>query len=355
MSESIMNNQSLQWMDGSGPEPEVVVSSRVRLARNLRRLPFPHHISMEQGQKVVAEAKAVLGQSGMSVLGDLNYLGMADLDTVKRHLLMEKHLISPEMANYEDSYRGVLTNSKGSVAIMLNEEDHVRIQVLLPGLQLNQAYKYAEVIDDELEKELDYAFDERRGYLTSCPTNVGTGMRASVMLHLPAMAMTNQAGAMFENLNQFGLTVRGVYGENSQVQGNLYQISNQVTLGQTEEDTINNLWGITMQIVEQEKKLRLQLMDNDHQLKLEDKIMRSYGILTNARLLSSQEALELLSAVRLGADLGLIKDINTTVLNELMVAIRPAHLQMGAGREMEPQDRDALRAKVVNERLKEVR
>jgi len=355
MNENVLNNNSLQWMEGNGPEPEVVVSSRVRLARNLRRLPFPHRISPEQGKQVVAEAKAVLTKSEISVLADMSYLGMAELDALKRHLLMEKHLISPEMANYEEDYRGVLTNQVGSVAIMLNEEDHVRIQVLLPGLQLNQAYKYAEVIDDELEKELEYAFDERRGYLTSCPTNVGTGMRASVMLHLPAMAMTNQVAAMIENLNQFGITVRGVYGENSQVQGNLYQISNQVTLGQTEEDTINNLWGITMQIVEQEKKLRQQLMDNDHQLKLADKIMRSLGILTHARLLSSQEALELLSAVRLGADLGLIQDINYAVLNELMVAIRPAHLQMSAGQEMEAPERDALRAGVIKEKLKEVR
>lgn len=355
MSTSVLENNFLEWMAANGPEPEVVISSRVRLARNLRRLPFPHHITPEQGKQVVDQAKAVLTKSNINILDDLTYLGMAELDPVKRQLLMEKHLISPEMAAYEEEYRGVLTNSKGSAAIMLNEEDHVRIQVLLPGFQLNQAYKYAEVIDDELEKQLEYAFDERRGYLTSCPTNVGTGMRASVMLHLPAMTMTNQAGAMFENLNQFGLTVRGVYGENSQVQGNLYQISNQVTLGQTEEDTINNLWGITMQIVEQEKKLRQQLMENDHQMKLEDKIMRSYGLLTHARLLTSQEALDLLSAVRLGVDLKLIKNIDYTVLNELMVAIRPAHLQSGAGREMEPLERDAVRAQIVKEKLKEVK
>lgn len=351
MNKDVLHASSLQWMEDKGPEPEVVVSSRVRLARNLRQIPFPHLMGPEDGQKLVRDVKAALEQARMPLLEGLTFYHMAGLSPVERQILMEKHLISPEMANTNDNYRGVFVNGRGSVAIMVNEEDHLRIQTLLPGLQLNQAYKYAEMVDDALEKKLDYAFDEKRGYLTSCPTNVGTGMRASVMLHLPAITMANQAMAIFENVRQFGLVVRGVYGEGSQVQGNLYQLSNQITLGQTEEETINNLWSITMQIVEQEKNLRRRML-GEIGLQIEDKVMRSYGLLTHARQISSQEALELLSDVRLGVELGIIKGLKYETLNELMIAIRPAHLQYEEKKEMEPAERDMVRARIIKERLK---
>ena len=233
---------------------------------------------------------------------------------------------------------------------MINEEDHLRIQCLLSGLQLNQAYKYAQTVDDALEKLLDYAFSEKLGYLTACPTNVGTGLRASVMLHLPAMALTNQISSVVQSITQVGLTVRGMYGEGTEAAGNLYQLSNQVTLGQTEEDIINNLWVITVQLATQERNLRERLQ-KEIKYQIEDKVMRSYGLLTNARLLTSAEALSLLSDVRMGIEMGILSPVKREVLNQLIVAINPSHVQKAAGRELEPRERDIKRAEIIKEKL----
>lgn len=345
----VINSSFVKWMDTTGPDTDIVISSRVRLARNLSPIPFPHLLDESKGlqcMKLVSDAFKKAGtevkQMGIAAFNELNALD--------REMLVEKHLTSPNHAASASPFRGLALNEDGSIAVMINEEDHLRIQCLLPGQQLEKCYKKADQVDDELEKNLDYAFDERRGYLTSCPTNVGTGMRASVMLHLPAIAMAGQTNFIFQNISQLGMTVRGLYGEGTDIVGNLYQLSNQVTMGLTEEDIINNLSLITGQIIEQERLLRKRLF-NELKYQLADKIGRSYGILTNACVISSNEALSLLSDVRLGVDMGLIKGIPPLALNELEVAIRPAHLQSIAGQEMDAVHRDIKRAEVIKQKL----
>lgn len=347
----LLNSSFVRWMDAeTGPQSDIVISSRVRLARNLRMIPFPHLISQEFGEKSIREINNAWEKSDDNDLKALNTITFDQITAIDRQILVEKHLISPGHAKTNESFRGLMVNSDGSLAIMINEEDHLRIQCFLPGLQIKEAYKFVQQIDDALEKNLDFAFDERQGYLTSCPTNVGTGMRASVMLHLPAIAMSGQTRIIFQNINQLGMTVRGLYGEGTEVVGNLFQLSNQITMGQTEEDIISNLGSIAIQIIEQERLMREKL-NKEMKYQLEDRIGRSYGILTNARTLSSNEALVLLSDVRLGVDMGIIKNIKRFILNELIVAIRPAHLQKKSGKEMDAFRRDIERAEVVKEKL----
>lgn len=346
----ILNRTYVAWMDARGPESDIVISSRVRLARNLQQVPFPHLLNETSGRQVMEQVGRALKTSNQSIICGLELVPLSQLSYLDRNILLEKHLISPDHAGSASPYRGVAVNQDGTLAIMVNEEDHLRIQCVLSGLQLNQAYKYSELADDALEEGLDYAFEARRGYLTSCPTNVGTGMRASVMLHLPATAITNQTNSVIQSITQFGLTVRGMYGEGTEATGNLYQVSNQVTLGQTEEDIVNNLWTVVIQIVEQERQLRERLL-KEMRYQVEDRLLRSYGILTNARMLTSTEALALLSDVRMGVDMNILPQINRQVLNELIVAIKPSHLQRAAGREMDPMERDIKRAEIIKEKL----
>lgn len=237
---------------------------------------------------------------------------------------------------------------------MINEEDHLRIQCFLPGLQLVECYHRAQALDDDLESQLEYAFDERRGYLTACPTNAGTGLRASVMLHLPAMQMTGQTNQILQNIGQLGMTVRGLYGEGTEVAGNFFQMSNQITMGQTEGEICTHLQAVTEQLVEQERLLRERLQ-LDLKYQLEDKIGRAFGILSHARIINSNEALALLSDVRLGIDMGILKGIKPFALNELVVAIRPAHLQKRAEREMDATERDVKRAEIIQEKLQGIK
>lgn len=351
----LLHQNFVAWMDGEkGPGSDIVISSRVRLARNLSIIPFPHLLNEESGVKVIENIKKAWKKSGHHELAGMDLVTFNELPLLDRKILMEKHLISPEHSESNARFKGVMVNNDGSLAIMINEEDHLRLQCFLPGLQLIQCYAKVQEIDDELEKYVDFAFDERRGYLTSCPTNVGTGMRASVMLHLPALALSGQLGKIFQNVSQLGMTVRGLYGENTDVVGNFYQLSNQVTLGQTEEDIINNLTGIAGQIIEQERLTREKLL-REMPYQIEDRVGRAYGILTNARIITSNEAMMHLSDVRLGVDLGIIKNLKPFVLNELIVALRPAHLQKKAGKEMEAFERDVKRAEVIKEKINENR
>ncbi|QGU00745.1 Protein-arginine kinase McsB [Candidatus Syntrophocurvum alkaliphilum] len=346
----LINSTFVRWMDSSDNKSDIVVSSRVRLARNLRLLPFPHVINEEKGKNLIDSLKKAVEGENKSSFIDFDLITFDQLPLLDRQVLMEKHLTSPNHIQHNTSHRGLLVNNDGSVAIMVNEEDHIRTQCLLPGLQLDESYKRVQTIDDQLEKSIDYAFDDRIGYLTSCPTNVGTGMRASVMLHLPALTIGGHINRIFHNIGQFGMIVRGIYGEGTEALGNFYQLSNQITLGQSEEEIAHHLTTVCKQIEEQEKVMREQLKGQmKHQL--EDKIGRSYGILTNAKVISSSEALMLLSDVRLGVDLGIIGEINRFALNELIVAIRPAHLQKKAGMEMAESDRDLKRAEVIKEKL----
>ncbi|MEN6350088.1 MAG: protein arginine kinase [Syntrophomonas sp.] len=347
----LLNNNHVHWMDAAGQlESDIVISSRIRLARNLDQMPFPQLLNAESGEKCLQKIKLAWENSSDLELKNMELLTFDQVSELDRQILVEKHLISPYHAGSSDAFRGLLVNDDGSLAVMLNEEDHLRIQGLLPGLQLEECYRQVNRIDDAFEQSLNFAFDDLNGYLTSCPTNVGTGMRASVMLHLPALSISGQVAYIFQNINQFGMTVRGLYGEGTEALGNFYQLSNQVTLGQNEEDIISNLLAITRQVVENERLMRVKL-SNEMKYPLEDRIGRAYGILTNARLITSNEALALLSDVRLGVALGVLEKINTIVFNELVVAIGPAHLQKKVGRELDAGSRDLERAAVIKEKL----
>lgn len=340
------------WMDGSGPVANIALSSRVRLARNIDALPLPHIAGDEPGEKILAIARnAVADLKRRGTVGPLDFVLLSEISPLERQLLVEKHLISPALLQ-SSSRSAIAVNQEGTVSIMVNEEDHLRVQCLQSGLQPEEAWQTCSLIDDALEEKIDYAFDAEIGYLTACPTNVGTGIRASVMLHLPALVLIGQAGRVLGPVGQLGLAVRGLYGEGTEVSGNIFQVSNQITLGHTEEEIIENLVGVTQQIIEQENAARQALLQSGR-LKLEDRVWRSYGILSRARILSSAEAMRLFSDIRLGMDLDLIPDVSLTTLNEMLVLIGSAYLQKTAGVQMTSADRDVRRAAVVREKLAE--
>lgn len=347
-----VNTALSSWMKGTGPEADIVISSRVRLARNLEDAVYPHLMGEADAKKVLDGVQAAVEKPlsrKTGKLGKLEFTQLNQLSPNQRQILVEKHLVSPQQAEASD-YKAVVLSEDETISIMVNEEDHLRIQCLLPGLQLEEAWKTAAKADDLLEKILDIAFDEQLGYLTACPTNVGTGLRASVMMHLPALAMTNQMSRMISAITQVGLTVRGLYGEGSEAAGNLFQISNQITLGRGEEEIIGNLEGVAKQIIHQERASR-ELLLKENRDGLEDKVFRSYGILRYARAMTSQEALSLLSEVRLGIDTGLIHGVEAKIFNELLVLTRPAYLQKMAGRELSAGERDLRRSALIRERL----
>jgi len=346
----VLSSSYVKWMDSPEGNRDIVISSRVRLARNLSQIPFPHLLNQVNGEQCLELIKNAWHNTPGPVLASMDMVTFDQLSALERQILAEKHLSSPGHAESSSSLKGILVNNDGSLAVMINEEDHLRMQCLLPGLQLKECYSRVQELDDEFEQNLDYAFDENRGYLTACPTNVGTGMRASVMIHLPAIHISGQLNHILHNIDQLGLAVRGLYGEGSEPAGNFFQISNQITLGQTEEDICNYLQTVTEQVVQQEILLREKLQ-RDMKYQLEDKIGRAYGILSNARVIASDEALTLFSDVRLGVDMQILKGISLFSLNELMVAVRPAHLQKLEGREMDVVERDIKRAAVIKEKL----
>lgn len=339
-----------RWMETKGPESDSVISSRVRLARNVEGMPFPHLMTDEQAEKVVRMVTAAFRspQAAKAGLGDFEVYQLSEMSDLDRYVLVEKHLISP---NFAQEGRGAVVIGAGeAVSVMVNEEDHLRIQCLYPGLQLGEALALANKVDDFLEGQLEYAWGEKFGYLTACPTNVGTGLRASVMVHLPGLVINNQAGRVFSTVVKLGFIVRGLYGEGTEAVGNIFQVSNQVTLGQSEADTVLNLGNVVGQVIEQEKQVRQAIMA-EMKAAIEDKVGRAYGILLWSHILSSQEAMQLLSDMRLGVGLGLIKTIEPRTLNELLVAIRPGYLQKLAGRELDPSERDIKRAELVRAKL----
>jgi protein arginine kinase len=290
-----------------------------------------------------------MNEEDLKSVGEFDLVPLAGMSELEKRVLVEKHLISPNLAN-EGRNGAVILSDNEAISIMVNEEDHLRIQVLYPGFQLREAWDVAGKIDDIFEGVVDYAYDEKHGYLTSCPTNVGTGIRASVMMHLPALVMTQQMNRILQAIQQVGLAVRGLYGEGSEVMGNIFQISNQITLGQTEEEIIDNLHGVARQIIEHEKAARQKLL-NESRLKLTDRIRRSFGILCYAEIMDSKEAAQRLSDVRLGIDLGLIEGLSPKIMNELLVMTQPGYLQQHYGRALSPDERDAHRAKLFRERL----
>ncbi|MEO3947949.1 protein arginine kinase [Gorillibacterium sp. CAU 1737] len=339
------------WMRQDGPDSDIVLSSRIRLARNMRGYPFPMLATNQQARDVLDKATEVLENEELNELGDFTLVPLADISDLEKKVLVEKHLISPNLAN-ESRGGAVILSENESISIMVNEEDHLRIQCLTSGFQIREAWDMANRIDDILESQLNYAFDERRGYLTSCPTNVGTGLRASVMIHLPALVMMQQINRILSAVTQVGLVVRGIYGEGSDASGNLFQISNQITLGQSEEEILNNLYSVVQQIIEHERAARERLQE-DTPHRLADRIQRSFGILSHAVILDSKEAMQRLSDVRLGIDLGLLSGIEKKTLNELLVATQPGFLQKQSGELLTPEYRDIRRAELIRERVQE--
>lgn len=348
--ESFVHEAVNPWMKEEGPDADIVMSTRIRLARNLESYVFPIKASEDGAKKVLDEIYKSTTDRKENPAGALSLIKIDDLEPIQKRVLVEKHLISPALAN-ESVKGGVLLNEKESVSIMINEEDHLRIQCLFPGFQLTEGLDHANRLDDWLEDKLDIAFDEKRGYLTSCPTNVGTGMRASVMMHLPALVLTNQLDRIIPAINQLGLVVRGIYGEGSEAVGNIFQISNQVTLGKSEDDIVEDLQSVAYQLIEQERAAR-KLLQEHSRIQLEDRVFRSLGTLENSRIIESKEAAKCLSDIRLGIDLGFISNVSRNILNELMILTQPGFLQTYAKSSLQPDERDIERATLIRERLK---
>jgi len=340
-------NHTSEWLKGTGPHSDIVISSRIRFARNLEKVPFPHWANKKQSKQVLDMVEQVL--AGQDCLKHCSFFKLADLDSVDKQFLVERHLMSYEHAQKSDS-KAVIVDEDEVVAVMVNEEDHLRIQVMQSGFNLFEAFAVINRIDDAFAKNFTYAFSPEWGYLTACPTNTGTAMRGSVMLHLPALVMTRQINQVLAAIAKLSFTTRGLYGEGTQATGNFFQISNQVSLGQSENDIIQSINNLIRQIIEQESQCRETLLASNRGM-LEDKISRSYGILKSAHIITSQETTELLSLVRLGCDLGLIKDINRRHVNELFLLIQPAHLQKIEDKKLTSQERDIKRAELIRSKL----
>ncbi|SFB34893.1 protein arginine kinase [Clostridium frigidicarnis] len=338
-----MNN----WINGNTDSNNIVLSSRVRIARNLDKVPFPHKLSEDESKDVISKV-----QDGFfKAIKDKESFGLISLDEISKdevQYYVEKHVISKKLS--ENKNGAFILNKDETLSIMINEEDHLRIQSITSGLNIKEAYDEANKIDDFLEQNLNYGFDEEIGYVTACPTNLGTGLRASAMLHLPAITLNNEMNGVLKALTQMGMTIRGIYGEGSKAEGNIYQVSNQITLGISEEEIIRNLQGTVSQIVNQEIKTR-ELVNNKFKYELEDKIFRSLAILKNSRLLSIEEGLELLSNVRLGVEMGIIENITQKFLNELLVDCQPSSLKRILCKDLSNNEINFQRAKLVRERF----
>ena len=336
-----------EWLKGTGPNADIVISSRIRLARNLNKLPFPHWANKKQGEEALNNIVSAVNT--VDYLKGTTVFRMAEMDSVDKQFLIERHLMSLEHAQKTENKALVVDNDE-IVSIMVNEEDHMRVQVMQSGFNLFEAWNIISQIDDSLAKALNFAFSSEWGYLTACPTNTGTGMRGSVMLHLPALVMTRQIDRVLAAIAKLSFTTRGLYGEGTQASGNFFQISNQVSLGPSEQEIIDNINSIIRQIIEQEAQAREIMMSKSIAL-LEDRINRSLGILKSARIITSQETIELLSMVRLGTDLGIIKNVSRSRLNELFIITQPAHLQKIESKKISSEERDIKRAELIRERL----
>jgi protein arginine kinase len=334
------------WLE-AGPEEGPVISSRVRLARNLRDTTFPGWASKEVRDRVWNEV--VLAFDGVAGSSGFLRWRMDELSALDRVLLFVRHLISRELADRQTG-SGVFVNEDECRAVMVNEEDHIRLQSLQPGLNLQKAWEVADELDNALEQGLSYAFSSKLGYLTACPSNVGTGLRASVMLHLPGLVLTEEIKPVINAVSKIGLAVRGLWGEGSEASGHMFQISNQVTLGRPETEIIANLEQIVLEVIEHEKNARLRLMSTQ-EIRVHDHIGRAYGILANAALMTTGEGLDLLSALRMGADLGLLPKIARREIDRLFIRIHPAHLQKESGAALSPEERDIKRAQLIRKFL----
>ena len=336
-----------EWLRGTGPESDIVISSRVRLARNLEGFPFLVRASLGQRREI----EKVLRQAVLEALAEEGamYLALESTPELDLQLLVERHLISRELAQGEGP-RGVAFSRTESIAVMINEEDHLRAQVLGSGLALQECWTAIDRLDDQIGERHPYAFSSTLGFLTACPTNVGTGIRVSVMLHLPGLVWTKQIEKVFESVRQMGLAVRGLYGEGTQASGDFFQLSNQRTLGQSERDILDSLRSVVPRIVAYERRARQSLLEQSpHQL--DDRVSRALGMLRHARTIGSEETMLLLSAVRLGVNLGLVRDLPIGRVNELFILTQPAHLQKINRRALDRDKRNVARAEFIRTRL----
>jgi len=340
-------NRTGEWLRGTGPNSNIVISSRIRLARNLEKAPFPNRSSKKNLSDVLELIQGAIDATDY-FKGSI-FIKMSELDNIDKQFLVERHLMSYEHASNPEG-KGLVVSREEVLSVMINEEDHLRVQVLQSGFNLYETWKIINTIDDKLSEKLQFAFLPEWGYLTACPTNTGTGMRGSVMLHLPALVMTKQINKVLAAISKLSFTSRGFYGEGTQASGNFFQISNQVSLGHSDDEIIQNIIGLIRQIIEQEEQARQALLVQNRPM-LEDKIWRSFGVLKNAHIVSSQETAELLSMVRLGIDMGIIKDVSRMSINELFITIQPAHLQKADGKKLSSQERDIKRAALIRQKL----
>jgi protein arginine kinase len=342
------NESGLDWLDATGEHADIVLSTRVRLARNVQGFAFGPRARVNDRKAVLERIRGAAGK--VELLRDARIHELAELPPRSRRILLERRLVSRDMLgeNGGEPPQGsaVVLSPERPVSVMVNEEDHLRLQSLFSGLRLQEAWNVLDSLDEELGRVVPYAYHHEFGFLTSCPTNVGTGIRASVLLHLPALVLTKEIGKVLQGISQVGLTFRGLYGEGSEVVGNFFQLSNQTTLGKSEEDLVDHLDRIVRQVIQYESRAR-QVLLRDAAAVTEDKIWRAWGLLRYARSLSFEELMNLLSGVRLGASLKLLPGLRVYSLNRIMIFTQPAHLEEAAGRELNPAENDAHRAAYV--------
>lgn len=340
---------NMVWYSKEGQNGDIVISSRIRLARNLPDVPFPIKLNREVAQEVISRIVSAVEKTAELSGYNFQFLDLAKLSRVKKLSLLERHLVSPDLIQ-KSSGAALLSSADESVSIMVNEEDHLRLQVMEAGFGLKDIYSLADGIDSHLDSKLKFAFDDSFGYLTQCPTNLGTGMRASLMLHLPALKRTGAISKVMKNLFKLGLTMRGMYGEGTEPVGDMYQLSNQVTLGISEKAAIKNLEDISMQLINQEKTARNELRSS---LSVQDEIHRSFGLLSNCRLLGANEFMSLVSNVRLGVAVQEIANIPFSVLNSLMFKVQAANICSEYGEETGGKEQNRIRAEIVRKILGE--
>lgn len=344
---STLMKHPADWMLGLGADNSVVLTSRIRLARNLHAEAFPGWARKPVRQELFERLRPKI--EALPVMKQGFSRELSTLDAIEKQVLVERHLISRELAARGEG-SAVVIDRRQTLSLLLNEEDHLRMQAIRTGLNLHGAYESLAEIDGLLETQLDFAFDPQLGYLTTCPTNLGTGLRASVMLHLPGLVLSDQIGQVLQAVTKIGLAVRGLFGEGTESLGNLFQISNQSTLGESEETIIRRLERVISQIASHEQNARLKLFEDDPDM-VRDKIGRAYGLLRHAWVIDSKEALNHLSLLRLGGHLGLLEEDSVRYCDSLLTEIQPAHLQFHARRKLGPEERDSIRAEIVRSRL----
>ena len=337
----------MNWYLQNGKDSDVIISSRVRLSRNIEGVPFLQKCRPEELKTVYDKIKEIVPSIGYG----LKFISLKDLDDLNKEALVEKNLISTEFAKSKNPYSAIVINDEENICIVVNDEDHIKIQVFSSGLELENLMNLAIEIDQKIEGLVPYSFNKKYGYLTACPTNVGTGLKTSVFVHLPALTITGNIRKALNAINNLGMSVKGVYGESSKSDGDMYQISNNQTIGITEKEITKNLKLISQKVLEQEKMARKYLAKKG--LDLEDRLYRDFGVLSNARKISEEEARELISNVKLGTDLGIIQELNDTKISELMLYTKPAILSIRVGKKLSVYEQEIERANVIKQIIKE--